>query len=121
MKKPEPSAKTADDRRQHPRVKLVTTPLTGRLTSGGENFVVEEASVSGFSMTSGATFVPGTAYRFRISSSQQHIAVVAAMCRSCTPVEREGAPLSYRAGFQFLPQPSRRLRLILGAIAMDAP
>ena len=118
---PDPELLAQKERRQHPRVKLAVSPLLGRRVTGGETFVVEEASASGFSMTGSTSFAHGTSYQFRVWSTADHVTVVVAVCRYCTLIERENGPWTYRSGFQFLPQSGRRLRVILGALAMNAP
>ena len=115
----DPPGPPGNERRQHARVKLTASPLLGRRISGGDTFVVEEASSTGFSMVSRSKFTPGTSYQFRMWSSQHSVAIVAAVCRSCTLVESE--PWLHRVGFQFLPQSGRRLRIILTAIEMNTP
>ena len=117
----EPSSAGWTERRGHPRV-MLTTPLFGRLTSGGQTFTVEEASARGFSMISPVMLAPGRSYQFRMWSDPAHATVVAAVCRSSTLIpDADGGSWRYRNGFQFLPQSGRRLRLILGAIAVNAP
>jgi hypothetical protein len=120
-KSAQPTTDSASDRRQHPRIKL-TGPIVGQPVGGGETFVVDEASLGGFSIRSRTPFDPESKYRFRLSSPSGQATVVAAVCRYCTatPGDGEREPATYVVGFQFLPQPTRRLRLILGAIAMDA-
>jgi len=118
---PDPEALAREERRQHPRVKLAVTPLLGRRASGGDTFVVEEASASGFSMTGSTSFAHGTSYQFRMWSTEDHVTVVSAVCRYCTMIEGQNGPWTYRSGFQFLPQSGRRLRVILGALAMNTP
>jgi hypothetical protein len=83
-----------------------------------DTFPVEAASLGGFSIRSGVAFEPGTEHHFRVESPTGQVAVVAAVCRYCAAAT--DAPAAYLVGFQFPPQPTKRLRLFLGAIAMDA-
>lgn len=66
------------------------------------------------------SFDPGTEHHFRVESPTGQVAVVAAVCRYSTPVAGSDANVQL-VGFQFSPQPAARLRLFLGAIAMNAP
>jgi len=84
-----------------------------------ETFLVEEASLGGFSIRSDIAFDPGTEHHFRVASPTGQVAVVAAVCRYCAPTTE--AQAAFLVGFQFPPQPTLRLRLFLGAVAMDAP
>jgi hypothetical protein len=121
--KPEPSAASDTvERRRHPRVKL-TARIAGRPLGTEQSFVVEEASVGGFSIKSPTPFVPDADYRVRMSNESGQSTIVEVLCRYCNPipVEGEGGASTYAVGFQFLPQDTKRLRLILGAIAIDAP
>jgi hypothetical protein len=47
--------------------------------------------------------------------------MIGAVCRYCRLVNEAPEPPSFLVGFQFIAQPTKRLRLFLGAIAMDAP
>jgi hypothetical protein len=114
-----PRTSAPGERRQNPRVVLTLTPLFGRRVGGGPTFVIEEASTSGFSIMSRSPYLPGTSYQFRIWSTEAQVTIVAAVCRSCTLLEQQ--PWLHRVGFQFLPQSARRLRVVLGAIATNAP
>jgi hypothetical protein len=105
------------DRRAHPRVKL-STQITARLVGTRETFVIDEASTGGFSLSAPRTFEEGQAYRFRLESPSGQAAVISAQCRYCRASEQGPA---YCVGFQFAPQDTQRLRLILGAIANEAP
>ena len=117
--KGEQSTTPSADRRAHVRVKL-KTPIVARRLGGGDTFSVEEASVGGFSFKSPVPFEPGSTHHFRLSNAGGQVAMVGAVCRYCTALEGVEPP-SHLVGFQFEPQPARRLRLILGAIANDAP
>jgi len=118
--KDEPSKKTPEiERRANVRVKL-NAPIVARRIGGGDTFHLEEASIGGFSIKSPVPFEPGSTHHFRLSNVSGQVAVVEAVCRYCTVIEG-AVPLSHVVGFQFLPQPTRRLRLILGAIAIDTP
>ena len=108
------------DRRQHPRVKL-TAQLVARHVGRGESFVVDEASMGGFSIVTPTPFEPDSQHHFRLSGPSGDADIISAACRHCSRIERGGQDPAYRAGFQFLSQPTRRLRIILGAIAADAP
>jgi hypothetical protein len=108
---------TRSERRAQPRVKL-TTPITARLVGSKETFVIDEASTGGFSLRTPRTFEGGQAYRFRFETTAGQAAVLTAVCRYCLPVDHGSR---YLAGFQFLPQSTRQLRLIFGAIANEAP
>jgi hypothetical protein len=122
-KKAEPAAESGTvERRQHLRVKL-TARIAGRPLGVDQSFVVEEASVGGFSIKSPTPFVPDSDYRFRMSNESGQSTIVEALCRYCNPIPTEGdaGSPSYLVGFQFLPQDTKRLRLIWGAIAIDAP
>jgi hypothetical protein len=110
----------AAERRAQQRVKL-TAPLVARLVGSRVTSIVDEASTGGFSMRTVTPFDPGATYRFRLASSSGQVAVVAVMCRYCLQPEPPGEPRTHLVGFQFLPQDTQRLRLVLGAIAMDAP
>jgi hypothetical protein len=117
--KHEQSTTAEIDRRAHVRVKL-NTPIVARRIGGGDTFTVEEASLAGFSIKSPVRFEPESTHHFRLSNSSGQVAIIEAICRYCTARDAADPP-SHLVGFQFLPQPSRRLRLILGAIAIDAP
>jgi hypothetical protein len=117
-KRDTPAAATTD-RRANARVKL-TPPLTARRIGGGDSFAIEEASIGGFSIKSPVPFEPDSVHQFRISNAGGQWAIVSAACRYCT-VPDSSEPSSHLVGFQFLPQPTRRLRIVLGAIAIDAP
>lgn len=110
------------ERRQHLRVKL-TARIEGRALGNDQSFAVEEASVGGFSLKSTKPFVADVDYRFRLSNESGQSTIVEVVCRYCKtlPAEPETTSPRYLAGFQFLPQATTRLRLILGAIAHDAP
>jgi hypothetical protein len=109
---------TRSERRAQPRVKL-TTQITAKLVGRKETFVIDEASTGGFSLsTPRRTFEGGQAYRFRLENPSGQAAVITAVCRYCLPVDDRSA---YLVGFQFLPQDTRQLRLIFGAIANEAP
>ena len=108
---------TRSEGRAQARVKLAT-PITARLVGSKETFVIVEASTGGFSRSTPRTFAEGQAYRFRIESPAGQAAVIAAVCRHCLPADDSSA---YLVGFQFMPQNTRRLRLILGATANEAP
>jgi len=118
---PERASTPAAERRQHVRVKL-TARIVGRPLGVEESFLVEEASVGGFSIRSTTRFVPDSEYRFRLENESGQSTIIETMCRYCNTVGEGDGPLRrHHAGFQFLPQATRRLRLILGAIAIDAP
>ena len=85
-----------------------------------DTFLVEEASLGGFSVRSDVVFEPGTEHQFRVTSPTGQLATIATVCRYCTLVSEPHETARYLAGFQFTPQPTKRLRLFLGAIAMDA-
>jgi hypothetical protein len=121
-KKSEQRAASPVERRQHLRVKL-TSPIVGRALGRTDTFVVEEASLGGFSMKSHVAFTPGADYRFRLTNQSGQATIIEVLCRYCNPVEgpEPGRSPSFVVGFQFLPQPTHRLRLIIGAIATDAP
>lgn len=119
-KKPEEPHTEDLDRRQNPRVKL-TAQVVARHVGRAESFVVDEASVGGFSIITPAPFEPDSEHHFRLAGPSGDAAIISAACRHCSRIEREGQAPAYRAGFQFLSQPTRRLRIILGAIAADAP
>jgi hypothetical protein len=106
------------ERRRQVRVQL-SEPLLARHIGLADTFAVEEASLGGFSIHSHVAFDPGTEHHFRVESPTGQVAVVAAVCRYCTPTT--DAQAAFLVGFQFPPQPTRRLRVFLGAIAMDAP
>ena len=108
------------DRRQNPRVKLAVQ-LVARHVGRGDSFVVEEASVGGFSVVTAMAFEPDSQHHFRFAGPSGDTAIVSAICRHCTRIEGQDQTQAYRAGFQFLSQPTRRLRIILGAVATDAP
>ena len=120
VKKSEDPREPEEDRRQHPRVKL-SAQLVARHVGRGESFTIDEASVGGFSMTTTTPFEPGSQHHFRFAGPSGETAIIGAECRHCSRLEREGEAPAYRAGFQFLSQPTRRLRIILGAIAAEAP
>jgi hypothetical protein len=105
------------ERRSNPRIKMLTT-ITARLVGTHEMFVLDEASVGGFSVRSPTKFVPGTSYRLRLESATGQATVLQAVCRYCISVPLEK---THVVGFQFVPQDRAKLRLILGAIANDAP
>ena len=108
------------DRREHPRVKL-SGGVTAKLVGTSEIFILDEASVGGFSIRSPKEFLPATTYRFRVESRSGQAAVVMAVCRHCLRMEHGGDASPYLVGFQFLPQDTQRLRIILGAIANETP
>ena len=119
-KKSENPQGTEEDRRQHQRVTL-SAKLVARHVGRGESFTVDEASVGGFSITTTTVFEPGSQHHFRFAGPSGETSIIGAECRHCSRLEREGEGPAYRAGFQFLSQPTRRLRIILGAIAAEAP
>jgi hypothetical protein len=107
------------ERRQHVRVKL-TARIVGRPLGAEHSFVIQEASVGGFSFRCQTPFVPDVEYRFRLANESGQSTIVETVCRHCLLVN-DDLPKQYVAGFQFLPQATMRLRMILGAIATDAP
>lgn len=108
------------ERRRYPRVTL-QSPLHAHLGSGNQPFLVREASSGGFSIEADRSFAVGTEHTFRFEIPSGPAARVKTLCRYCTLVSRDGEPRSYVSGFEFLPQPSQNLRLILGAIATSTP
>jgi hypothetical protein len=108
------------DRRAHPGVKPCGN-ITAKLVGTPEMFVLDEASVDGFSIHSPKEFVPTTPYRFRVESPSGGAAVVMAVCRRCVRAEHVSDSNGYLVGFEFLPQDTQRLRILLGTIANEAP
>ena len=107
------------DRRAAARVTL-RTPLVARRPGDPTSFAIEEASMGGFSIKSPVSLQPDTIHHFRIANAKGQVAMVQVACRNCVQLQTDGAPL-YRIGFEFLPQSTRRLRIVLGALASDAP
>ena len=108
------------ERRLQVRVQL-SEPLMARDIGLADTFLVLEASLGGFSVQSDLAFSPGSEHHFRVASPTGQVAVVTAICRYCTKAPDSSDSPAYLVGFQFTPQPTKRLGLFLGAIAMDAP
>jgi hypothetical protein len=120
MNGPEGPPPEQPERRLQIRVQL-SEPLMARHIGRADTFLVEEASLGGFSLRADVAFEPGTEHHFKVASPTGQVAMIAAVCRYCTLANESTEPPRYLVGFQFTPQPTKRLRLFLGAIAMDAP
>ena len=120
MNSQDPRPQGQIERRLQVRVQL-SEPLMARHIGRTDTFLVEEASLGGFSLRSDVVFEPGTEHHFRVTSPTGQVAMIATVCRYCTLASEPHETASYLVGFQFSPQPTKRLRLFLGAIAMDAP
>ena len=73
------------ERRLLVRVQL-SEPLMARHIGRTNTFLVEEASLGGFSLRSDVVFQEGTEHHFRVASPTGQVAIVAAVCPYCTAI-----------------------------------
>ena len=107
------------DRPSRLSVKL-DTAIIARRFGGGDTFTIEAASIAGFSIRSSVPFEQKSVHHFRVSGADGQMVLVGAVCRYCTGCEGSD-PTSYVVGFELEPAPARRVELILGVMANDAP